>query len=84
VTTEVAAVRGKGLRPAEGLVLGAALVWSALIVVGATKVSVYQGETETFTQGGSGTVTRSVSQGSSTLVDENGSGILLVVAIPWS
>ena len=62
--------------------LAAALAWSALIVVGATQVPVYQSETETVTQVGTGTVTRTVTDGSGTLVDVNGSATLLIVAIP--
>jgi hypothetical protein len=50
-----------------------ALAWSVALLVAATVVPVYGTSTET----ASGTVT-----GSATLVDENGSGILLVVAVP--
>lgn len=83
MTTRALAVRGRGLRLAEGLVLAAALVWSTFIVVAATQVSVYQSETtERFTQAEGGATSRTISHGSGTLVDENGSGILLVIAIP--
>ena len=70
------------MRLAEGLALAAALAWSALLLVAATQVPVYQSETETTSEAETGTVTHTVSPGSSTLVDENGSGILLIVAVP--
>ncbi len=80
--TGTVAVAGGRLRLAEGLALAAALAWSALIVVAAALVPVYQSETATTSKAESGTVAHTVTQGSSTLVDENGSGTLVIVAIP--
>ena len=58
----------------ERVALAIALAWSAGLLVGAVLAPVYQSQTET----SAGAVT----QGSASLVEENGPGVLLVVGIP--
>ena len=62
------------LRRGEWMALAVALIWSAGLVVAAAVAPAYQSMTET----SSGTVT----QGSATLVDENGPEVLLPVGAP--
>jgi len=54
--------------------LAVALFWSAALLVAAALAPAYQSTTET----SSGTVTH----GSATLVNENGSGVLLIIGVP--
>lgn len=68
------AVGGGRLRRGEWAALAVALVWSAALLVAAALAPAYQSTTET----SSGTVTH----GSATLVNENGSGVLLIVGVP--
>ena len=56
----------------ERVALAVALVWSAGLLVGAAVAPVYETSTST----------GSVAQGSATLVEANGPGVLLAVAIP--
>lgn len=67
------------MRPSEWVALAVALFWSAVLLVIATGVPVYEGETETSTVTSSAVV---VTHESLTLVDENGSGILVIIGVP--
>jgi hypothetical protein len=68
------AVGGGRLRRAEWVALTIALSWSAALLAAAALAPAYQSTTQT----SSGTVTHQ----SATLVDENGSGVLLIIAVP--
>lgn len=68
------AVGGGRLRRGEWVALAVALFWSVALLVIATAVPAYESTTET----SSGTVTH----GSATLVNENGSGVLLIIGVP--
>jgi len=65
---------GERLRRGESVALAVALLWSAALLVAAVLAPAYQSTTET----SSGTVTH----GSATLVNENGAGVLLIIAVP--
>lgn len=62
------------LRRSERVALAVALCWGAALIPAAALAPVYQSASVT----SSGAVTR----GSATLLNENGSGILLIVAVP--
>jgi uncharacterized membrane protein YhaH (DUF805 family) len=63
------------LRPGEWAALAVALVWSLGLMLAATLLPSYEGTSETSSEG----VNR---HHSTTLVEENGSGVLLVVFAP--
>jgi hypothetical protein len=67
------------LQVGEWVALAGALFWSAALLVIAIGVPIYVGETETSKATSSAVV---VTHESFTLVDENGSGILLVIGVP--
>ena len=67
-------VGGGRLRRGEWVALAVALFWSAALLVAAPLAPAYQSTTET----SSGTVTH----GSATLVNENGTGVLLIIGVP--
>jgi hypothetical protein len=67
------------LRPGEWVPLAVALLWAAALFVIITAVPFYESDTETSTRTSPSPV---VTHDSLTLVEENGSGILLIIAIP--
>jgi hypothetical protein len=67
------------LRPGEWVPLAVGLVWAAALFVIVTAVPFYESDTETFTRTSPSPV---VTHDSLTLVEENGSGILLIIGIP--
>ena len=73
------AVGGGRLRPGEWAALAVALFWSAALLIIATVVPVYESETEESTVTSSAVV---VTHQSFTLVDENGSRILVIIGVP--
>lgn len=73
------AVGGERLRPSEWEALAVAFFWSGALLVFAIGVPVYESESETSTVTSSAVV---VTHESLTLVDENGSGVLLVIGVP--
>lgn len=62
------------LRRGEWMALAVAVVWSAALIIAATRAPVYRSTTET----SSGTVTHD----SATLVEENGPAVLLPIGVP--
>lgn len=71
---KASATGGGRLRRGEWVALAVALIWSAALLLGAALAPVYKSTTES----SSATVTH----GSATLVEENGPGVLLIIAVP--
>ena len=64
------------------MALGAAVVWSLLLVVAAFVAPVYSTSSGSASPDATGGTTSSVVAGTATLVGVNGYGVLLVVAVP--
>lgn len=71
--------RWRASRTLQLLALAGAALWSVGLLVAATTVSVYQTETSSSTGSGS---TESISSHGETLVGENGTWVLIVLAVP--
>ena len=67
---------------ATAALLALAIAWGVALLILANVVSAYSGESVEVTSGPAGAASEVVRHSSQTLVEENGRGVLLIVALP--